>query len=68
MIDRPPLAFSDRQLALLRRAAAALPPDRRTKFLSSVAARLTPEPGDYAVATAIIKVLGIMPTRKDIIQ
>ncbi len=29
MIDRPPLAFSDHQFAMLRRAAKALPPDQR---------------------------------------
>ena len=68
MINRPPVAFSDRRLALLRRTAAILPPDRRAKFLLSVAERLPPEPGDYAIATAIIKVLDIVPPLKDIIQ
>ena len=47
------LALSDKQLALLQRAAASLPVGERDHFLQSVAAHLTGAPTDDAVITAI---------------
>jgi hypothetical protein len=43
------LALSDKQLALLQRAAASLPVGERDHFLQSVAAHLTGAPTDDAV-------------------
>ncbi len=68
MIDRPPPAFSDHQMAILRRAAKALPPDRRDDFLSRVAKRLAPQPSDAAVALVINKVLDLTPREDCIIS
>ena len=49
VIDRPPLAFSDHQLAMLRRAAKAVPIDKRDEFLvGRSTAPSVPEPSDYA--------------------
>ena len=47
------LALSDYQLLLVRRAAAALPPQLRDGFLHDLAARLTGQPSDAAVNEAI---------------
>ena len=47
------LALSDKQLALLQRAAASLPVGERDHFLQSVAAHLTAPPTDDAVIAAI---------------
>ena len=47
------LALSDKQLALLQRAAASLPVGERDHFLQSVAAHLTGAPTDDAVIAAI---------------
>ena len=47
------LALSDKQLALLQRAAASLPVGERDHFLRSVAAHLTGAPADDAVIAAI---------------
>jgi hypothetical protein len=47
------LALSDKQLALLQRAAASLPVAERDHFLQSVAAHLTGQPTDDAVIAAI---------------
>jgi hypothetical protein len=47
------LALSDKQLALLQRAAASLPVGERDHFLQSVAAHLNGQPTDDAVIAAI---------------
>ena len=47
------LALSDKQLALLQRAAASLPVGERDHFLRSVAAHLSGQPTDDAVIAAI---------------
>jgi hypothetical protein len=47
------LALSDKQLALLQRAAASLPVGERDHFLQSVAAHLTGAPTDDAMIAAI---------------
>jgi two-component system, cell cycle response regulator DivK len=47
------LGLSDKQLALLQRAAASLPVGERDHFLQSVAAHLTGAPTDDAVTAAI---------------
>jgi len=47
------LALSDKQLALLQRAARSLPVGERDHFLQSVAAHLTGAPTDDAVIAAI---------------
>jgi hypothetical protein len=47
------LALSEKQLALLQRAAATLPVGERDHFLQSVAAHLTGMPTDDAVIAAI---------------
>ena len=46
------LALSDKQVALLQRAAASLPVGERDHFLRSVAAHLTDVPTDDAVIAA----------------
>jgi hypothetical protein len=51
------IAFSDRQMALLKRTAASLPVTTRHDFLRQVVARLTSPASDYAVQTAINVVL-----------
>ena len=61
MNERPPLAFSDHQFAMLRRAAKTLPADKRDDFLSRVAKQLAPEPSDFAVSWAINRVLDLTP-------
>jgi hypothetical protein len=48
-----PLALSDHQMSLVRRAAAALPVNARDGFLQDVARRLADEPSDAAVAQAV---------------
>jgi hypothetical protein len=53
------LALSDKQLALLQRAAASLPVGERDHFLQSVAAHLTGAPTDDAVIAAINKAASI---------
>jgi hypothetical protein len=68
MNDRPPLAFSDHQMDMLHRAAAALPVNHRGEFLSRVAKRLAPEPSDYAVARVINVVLDATPRNEDLIR
>jgi HAD superfamily hydrolase (TIGR01509 family) len=57
------LALSDKQLALLQRAAASLPVGERDHFLQSVAAHLTGAPTDDAV-----KLLGVEPSRAVVIE
>ena len=47
------LALSDKQLALLQRAAASLPVGERDNFLRSIAAHLSGQPTDDAVTAAI---------------
>ncbi len=47
------LALSNKQLALLQRAAASLPVGERDHFLQSVAAHLSGQPTDDAVIAAI---------------
>ena len=47
------LALSDKQLALLQRAAASLPVGERDHFLRSVAEHLSGQPTDDAVIAAI---------------
>jgi hypothetical protein len=48
-----PLALSDHQMSLVRRAAAAQPVNARDGFLQDVARRLADEPSDAAVSAAI---------------
>jgi hypothetical protein len=47
------LALSDKQRALLQRAAASLPVEERDHFLQSVATHLSGQPTDDAVIAAI---------------
>jgi hypothetical protein len=47
------LALTDRQMALVRRAAGMLPVGRRDQFLRAIADRLVGEPTDGAVAEAV---------------
>jgi hypothetical protein len=56
-----PLALSDHQMSLVRRAAAALPVNARDGFLQDVAARLADEPSDAAVMQAINSVFDRIP-------
>ena len=51
------LALSDKQLALLQRAAASLPVVERDHFLQAVAAGLTGAPTDDVVIAAITAAL-----------
>jgi hypothetical protein len=48
-----PLALTDRQLDLLKRAVAALPEQLRQQFVADVAARLGSAPGNHALRRAI---------------
>jgi len=48
-----PLALSDHQMSLVRRAAAALRVNARDEFLRSVARRLVGEPSDAAITQPI---------------
>jgi hypothetical protein len=57
-----PLALTDHQLALVRRAAAALPPAQRDGFLRVIAARLAAQPTDAAVAAAVNIAMDHMPS------
>jgi hypothetical protein len=61
VIDRPPLALSDFQMALVQRAAAAVPPHCRSEFLRGVARRLVAQPGDNAVSAAVNLQLNLVP-------
>jgi hypothetical protein len=56
-----PLALSDRQFALVRDAARAVPVNARDGFLQDVAARLADEPSDAAVMQAINSVFDRIP-------
>jgi hypothetical protein len=56
-MNNQPIAFSDRQMQLIQRAAASLPVTARKEFLQQVSARLTPKPSDAAVAIAVNLVL-----------
>jgi hypothetical protein len=47
------LALSDAQLAMVQRAAASLPLSARSGFLHDLAARLSGQPSNDAVAIAI---------------
>jgi hypothetical protein len=51
------VALSNKQLALLQRAAASLPVGERDHFLQSVAAHLTGAPTDDAVIAACLPIL-----------
>jgi hypothetical protein len=48
-----PIALSDKQLALIRHAARAVPVNRRDAFLQALARQLTSEPSDAAVQAAL---------------
>jgi len=50
---RRALRFTDRQMALVRRAAATLPVQRRDAFLRAITERLVGEPPDSAVIEAV---------------
>lgn len=56
-----PLGLTDHQLALVRRAAKAIPVVRRDDFLVAVARRLAPEPSDAAVEAAVNRQLDLVP-------
>jgi hypothetical protein len=56
-----PLALSDHQMSLVRRAAASLPVNARDGFLQDVARRLAAEPSDAAVMQAINSVFDRIP-------
>jgi hypothetical protein len=60
MVNRIPF-LSPRQAALIRSAAALLPPARRESFVRSVAARLAGRPSDFAVTVAINYALDLVP-------
>jgi hypothetical protein len=47
------LSLSDRQMALVKAAAASVPVQHRDVFLKQIAHQLTGQPGDLAVAAAI---------------
>jgi hypothetical protein len=47
------LSLSDRQLQLVKAAAASVPVERRDTFLKQIAHQLRGDPGDAAVAQAI---------------
>jgi hypothetical protein len=53
MIEPSPLRLSDRQMQLVRRAAAAMPQGSRHGFLQTIARMLADEPSDAAVVAAI---------------
>jgi hypothetical protein len=55
------LALTDRQLALVRHAARAVPVARREEFLQNVARHLIAEPSDAAVAAAVNAQLDLTP-------
>lgn len=55
------LALTDRQLQLVKRAAASLPVNARDGFLQDVARRLADEPSDAAVMQAINSVFDRIP-------
>lgn len=48
-----PLALTDRQMALVERAAAQVPPQDRDAFLRALAERLGSSPSDNALQAAI---------------
>jgi hypothetical protein len=50
---RRALRFTDRQMALVRRAAGMLPVHRRDEFLRALADRLAGDPSDSAVIQAV---------------
>jgi hypothetical protein len=56
-----PLSLSDRQLRMIRAAAAALPVSARDEFLQSVARYLAGEPSNTAITQAINVVLDRVP-------
>jgi hypothetical protein len=60
MMNRVP-SLTERQLRFIERAAAALPLDRRQDFERSVMMRLTGQPGDFAVSTAVNDIMGMIP-------
>ena len=62
------LALSDKQLALLQRAAASLPVGERDHFLQSVAAHLTGAPTDDAVIAAINAALAIVRSLREFVE
>ena len=63
-----PLCLSDRQLALVRRAAARLQPNARSQFLQSIAQELADvDPiDDEAVQRAVEAIMDAAPRRFDI--
>jgi hypothetical protein len=63
-MKREALALTDSQLAELRRAAASLPPVRRSEFLEEVSFRLSGEPSDVAVSSTIASVLAVLHIRE----
>jgi hypothetical protein len=58
---RPVLRLTDRQLALVERAARGLPIEARDGFLKTVAAHLNGDPSDAAVNSAINIALDRLP-------
>ena len=56
-----PLALSDSQMSLIKRAARALPVNTRAQFLQDVASRLADTPADAAVMQAINIVFDRIP-------
>jgi hypothetical protein len=50
---RRALVLTDRQMALVRRAAGMLPVHRRDAFLRAIAERLVGDPSDSAVIEAV---------------
>jgi hypothetical protein len=53
MIEPRPLRLSDRQMQLVRRAAAAMPQGSRHGFLQAIGKMLAGEPSDAALVAAI---------------
>ena len=56
-----PLGLTDHQIELIKRAAAAVPIEKRNDFLISLAKRLAPLPTDYAVMHAVNHQLNLTP-------
>lgn len=59
-----PLGLSDFQIEFVKRAAKAVPVDKRDQFLLSVARHLAPLPSDSAVSEAVNRALNVMPSRE----
>jgi uncharacterized protein (DUF1778 family) len=63
-----PLGLSDFQIELVKRAAKAVPIEKRDEFLLSAPRHLAPEPSDFAVSVAVNRALDILPAREDSIR